>query len=580
MQPQQPNGPDSRNLVIALILASAVMAGWHFLYEAPRLEALRAEQAAKEASIPTDTAAIALPDDVAPATSAEAPAQGRPASPRVRIESDRLTGSIRLDGARMDDLVLRDYKTSQGEDAQNVRLLAHDGMAHDPYFAEFGLLSADRGVDMPTATTRWQADGTVLSPDTPVTLRWENAQGLIFEKHFTLDAHYMFTVTMSVRDPSGNMHRFFPYGLINRTTNDDGEHFYILHEGPIGVFNDALEEHSYEALRDDGKESFTTEKGWLGISDKYWLTAMVPATNGLEASMRHLIRKGRDAYQVDMRGAAIETAGTAPASASIRFYAGAKKVTLLDEYAALLDIPLFDRAVDFGSLYFLTKPIFKVLNFFHGIVGNFGVAILLLTICIKLLLFPLANKSYRSMSQMRLLMPKMKELQARHKEDRMALNMAMMELYKKEKVNPASGCFPIFLQIPVFFALYKVLFVTIEMRHAPFFGWITDLSAPDPTSLFNLFGLLPYSVPDFLMIGIWPCIMCLTMVLQQRLNPKPTDPIQATMITWMPYVFLFIFASFPAGLVVYWAWNNTLSVIQQWVIMKRLEAQQSNKKRR
>ena len=571
MQPNHPShGPDSRNLIIALVLASAVMAGWHYFVEGPRLERMRAEQAAQETQMKADTAAIALPEH-APAVATAAVEVDN--SPRVFIESKRLSGSIRLDGGRIDDLVLNGYKVSQDADAKEVRLLAHDGMEHDPYFAEFGLLASDRSVAVPTATTRWRANGKKLTPSTPITLSWTNPQGMLFEKQFSLDENYMFTVTMAVTNPSGKPAAFFPYGLINRTTNNDGESFYILHEGPIGVFNKELQEIAYDDLKDDGDENFSSQDGWLGITDKYWLTAMIPTREGVEASMRHITRKGRDAYQVDMRGEAIQAASGERASASIRFYAGAKEVTLLDQYAELLEIPLFDRAVDFGSLYFLTKPIFKVLHFFNGIVGNFGVAILLLTVCIKLLLFPLANKSYRSMSQMRLLMPKMKELQERHKDDRMALNMAMMELYKKEKVNPASGCFPILMQIPVFFALYKVLFVTIEMRHAPFFGWVQDLSAPDPTSIFNLFGLLPIDLPSFLMIGVWPCIMCITMVLQQKLNPKPTDPIQAAMISWMPYVFLFIFASFPAGLVVYWAWNNTLSVLQQWVIMKRLEKQ-------
>jgi YidC/Oxa1 family membrane protein insertase len=384
--------------------------------------------------------------------------------------------------------------------------------------------------------------------------------------------NFMFTVTLKVKNNSGKELTFFPYGLINRTYADTGKHMYILHEGPIGVFNNELTEISYEDLRDDGATKLEDSKGWLGVSDKYWLSAIVPDKNEtFDANFRHIKRNDKDAYQIDMRGEAFTVPSGDDHSVTMRMFAGAKKVQLLDEYSMKYDIPLFDRAVDFGSLYFLTKPFFELLSFFYSHVGNFGIAILLLTCVIKLVMFPLANKSYTSMSQMKLLTPKMQEIREKHADDKMKMNTEIMEMYKREKVNPMSGCLPILIQIPVFFALYKVLFVTIEMRHAPFFGWIHDLSAPDPTNLFTLFGLLQWDVPGFLHLGIWPIIMCVTMVLQQKLNPKPTDEIQAMVIGYMPYVFLFLFASFPAGLVIYWAWNNTLSILQQWIIIRRLE---------
>lgn len=555
---QHPNqqGPGTFNLILAVVLATGIMLGWQMYFKKP------VQQVAPQ----TTDAAVkkpALRKEKAASEKAEKP------SPRVRISSPKLHGSIALRGARFDDLTLATYRETMAKDAPDVRLLTAEKA--NAYFAEFGLLASDESVAMPGPKTLWQADSEELTPQKPLTLSWENQQGLRFEKHIALDENYMFTITLKVINSGNNSAEVFPYGLIQRTTDDSAKHFYILHEGPLGVVGGELKEHSYKALREEGDVATQGKHGWLGITDKYWLTALVPVAGNVDAGFRHVMRESRDAYQVDMRGDAVEVPAGESAKMSVRFYAGAKEVKLLDQYRYVLDIPLFDRAVDFGSLYFLTKPIFHVLSWFHGIVGNFGIAILLLTVCIKLLMYPLANKSYTSMSRMKLLMPKMKELQERYKDDRMKLNTEMMELYKREKVNPAAGCLPMLVQIPVFFALYKVLFVTIEMRQAPFYGWIHDLSVPDPTNIFTLFGLLPFEAPSFLHIGVLPILMCITMVLQQRLNPKPTDPVQAAVIQWMPYIFLFLFSGFPAGLVLYWVCNNTLSIVQQSIIMRRLE---------
>ncbi len=560
----QHHGPELKNLIIALVLATAIMGGWQYFYERPRMEALRAaeaEQAGRHKAVMPKVATRVEPVEVV------APEE----SPRTPLRSDALHGTLNLAGARFDDLTLARYRVSLAPDSPEVRLLSPRG-TESPYFAEFGFLSADPAIPTPDARTLWQAGGRGLSPDHPVTFAWENGEGVTFEKSIAMDEHYMFTVTLAVKNDTAESLTFNPYGLIHRTYADTANHLMILFEGPIGVINNELQEISYETLREDGAQQFKAAKGWIGISDKYWLTAIIPGPDAqFDAHFRHVGQNGEDRYQIDLMGMPFTVDPGKTHTVTLRFFAGAKQVRLLDAYAARYQIPLFDRAVDFGYLYFLTKPMFQLLSFFHSLVGNFGIAIMLLTILVKLVMFPLANKSYTAMSQMKLLTPKMKELQERYKDDRLTMQKEIMAMYQREKVNPMSGCLPILVQIPVFFALYKVLYVTIEMRHAPFFGWIQDLSAPDPTTIFNFFGLFPWDVPGFLMIGIWPLIMCLTMVIQQRLNPKPTDEIQAAVITYMPYVFLFLFASFPAGLVIYWAWNNTLTILQQWVIQQRLK---------
>jgi YidC/Oxa1 family membrane protein insertase len=385
----------------------------------------------------------------------------------------------------------------------------------------------------------------------------------------TLDENYLFTVTQQVENRSGTALTLHPYGLIARVGLPETTGFYILHEGPLGVFGGTLAEHDYEDLMDKGEE-VTSTGGWIGITDKYWLTALAPDANAPFTGNFRYINQGNGRFQVDYLREAMTIADGASAEVTDRLFAGAKEVKLLENYRDNLNIEKLDLAIDFGWLHWLTKPLFKVLAFFNAGIGNMGLSILALTVCVKAIFFPLANKSYKSMSRMKALQPEIEKLRERYGDDRAKLNQEMMGLYKTQKVNPAAGCLPIVVQIPVFFALYKVLYVSIEMRHAPFFGWITDLSAPDPTTLFNLFGLLPYTPPDFLMIGVWPLAMGISMFLQQKLNPQPADPIQAKIFLFMPLFFTFLLAPFAAGLVVYWTWNNLLSMTQQFVIMKRM----------
>jgi YidC/Oxa1 family membrane protein insertase len=480
-----------------------------------------------------------------------------------------------LTGARIDDLSLKKYRETLDPKSPLVELFHPVGTAK-PYYAEFGWLPADKTVKAPNRNTLWAASAQALSPGNPVTLTWDNGDGLLFEKVIELDDKYMFTVTQRVKNTGDTAVALAPYGLVSRTGTPDILDFYILHEGLIGVIDGTLQEIDYDDLTDSdgGPKRFTTTGGWLGITDKYWLAAIIPDQKStvnvsFNSGQSNNITKYQSDYLMESR--ALPAGGTI--EVSNKLFAGAKQVPLLDDYETLYGIPRFDLAVDFGWFYFLTKPIFYALLWFEKYLGNVGLAILALTVVIKLLFFPLANKSYKAMSKMKALQPKMQNLKERYGEDRQRMNQELMALYKKEGVNPAAGCLPMVVQIPVFFALYKVLFVTIEMRQAPFYGWIHDLSAKDPLGLLTVFGLVEWNIPpvlDVVNIGLWPLIMGLTMFLQQKLNPQPTDPIQAKIFLFMPIMFTFILAPFPAGLVIYWAWNNVLSMAQQWVIMRRM----------
>jgi YidC/Oxa1 family membrane protein insertase len=570
----QKNMPDIRNLMIAIALSISVMLCWQIFVEQPQREAeIERTKQLKENQPVEGTVLPNAPQETSTASSMELSRDERVEQhPRVRIDTNAVHGSVNLRGLRIDDLTLASYHETPDETSPEVSLLSPAG-GKDSYFAEFGWLPASQGVATPTASTEWQVEQETLTASRPLVAKWDNGAGLIFSQTIASKDDYLFAVEQQVRNDSDKPVTLYPYGLISRTYADTGQHIYILHEGPIGVFDQALTEVDYEALRDDGKQSFTSTNGWLGITDKYWLTTLIPNKEArMTASMAYLQSNGQDKYQIDYRGDAVTVNPGETITITNHLFAGAKKVALLDRYGEQLGIPLFDRAVDFGMLYFLTKPIFLALTYFNSLLGNFGLAIMLLTVCIKILLFPLANKSYVAMSQLKILMPKITTIRERYADDKIKMNQEIMELYKREKVNPASGCLPLVLQIPVFFALYKVLYVTIEMRHAPFYGWITDLSAPDPTTIFNLFGLIPWDPPTMLHIGAWPIIMCITMVIQQHFNPKPTDPTQAMVMKWLPYIFLFVFASFPAGLVIYWAWNNTLSVMQQQFITRKHRA--------
>lgn len=568
MASHTPGSPDTRNILIAMALATLILVGWQYFYEAPRQKAALAAQQEAAKIAQQKKEAEKLKSISATKQSANAMAS----APKIVVKTERLHGSISLRGAQFNDLTLAQYHETQAADAPEVKLLSYGTETTPPYVIETGVLAADETVKLPDGDTLWTADKTTLTETQPVTLRWDNGAGLTFVKTIALDDAYMFTVTTKIINHGAAPLTVYPYGVIRRDYADTAKHVYFMHEGPLGVTNNVLEDVSYKTLRNDGPQKLEHGAGWIGLTDKYWLTAIIPeAATAFDATFTHVGDAASEAYQADLREGALTVPAHGEASSSVHVFAGAKEVKRLDAYSAQYNIPLFDRAVDFGSLYFLTKPIFEVLSYFNGIVGNFGLAILLLTVCIKALLFPLAHKSMVAMAHMKLLTPKMKDIRERHAQDKIKMNQEIMALYKTEKVNPMAGCLPILLQIPVFLALYRVLYVTIEMRQAPFFGWIHDLSVPDPTNLFNLFGLIPWTPPQMLHIGVLPLIMCATMVIQQKLNPKPADEIQAMMMTYMPFVFLVMFANFPAGLVLYWAWNNTLTILQQLYINTHLD---------
>ena len=577
--------PENRNLIMAVALSMIVLLGWQIFVIQPEME----KEAAKQERIAAEMAqsAATANDSGQPSASAAsgtpaiinntAPAKAVDTAKRIVIDAPLVRGSFSVRGARLDDVILTSYNETLDENSENIHFLKKTS-SDTPFFAEFGWSSSDSGQTMPSADSLWSADRDVLSPATPVTLTWDNGQGLQFTRRISINDDYLFVFEDSVTSSLPGDITLYPYGLVRRHGTPATTGMYILHEGPLGVFDETLSEEDYDDLRDAGaagiKMTPETAGGWVGITDKYWLAALLPTQAKNYNFGFQSLAGNTDRYQVDFidPNGLLLAAGGAITSES-RLFAGAKKVALLDYYAEQLNIPNFDLAIDFGWFYFLTKPFFYAINWLFGLFGNFGVAVLAFTVLVKLAFFPLANKSYRSMAKMRLLAPKLQTLRERFGDDRQKLNQEMMALYKTEQVNPAAGCLPVLLQIPVFFALYKVLFVTIEMRHAPFFGWITDLSAPDPTSIFNMFGLLPYSVsflPPFLQLGIWPILMGISMFLQMRLNPAPPDPIQAKVFQFMPIFFTFLLATFPAGLVIYWTWNNLLSMAQQWYIMKRV----------
>ncbi|WP_207480278.1 membrane protein insertase YidC [Arenibaculum pallidiluteum] len=567
---------DQRNLILAIVLSILILLGFQWFYEAPRQaqqQAQQAQQQATEAPTPGASGQAAAPAG-APAAFAPRPrAEVLAASERVRIDTPRLHGSISATGGRIDDLTLADYKETTEPGSPEVTLLSPSGTEH-PYYADFGWVPAGGSAApaLPGPETRWTVQGGPLGPERPVTMTWDNGQGLVFERTVSVDRNFMFTVVQRVRNTGGQPVALHPYSLVSRHGTPHTSGYYILHEGPLGVIGGTLREVKYNDLAaKEAPQPAETTGGWIGITDKYWLVSLVPPQDQ-PSTLRfvHSQRDGTDRYQVDMLGQATTVQPGATAEFTTRVFAGAKEVRLLDAYGDQLGIPNFDKAVDFGWFYWLTKPFFYALDYLARLFGNFGIAILVFTVFVKAVFFPLANKSYRAMSRMKALQPQMKELQERYADNRERMSQELMALYKREKVNPVSGCLPIVIQIPVFFALYKVLFVTIEMRHAPFFGWIHDLSAPDPTSIWNLFGLLPWGTgPAMIAIGLWPLIMGVTMWLQQKMNPAPPDPIQARVFMLLPIMFTFMLASFPAGLVIYWSWNNLLSVAQQWLIMRR-----------
>jgi YidC/Oxa1 family membrane protein insertase len=602
---------DQRNLLLAIVRSIASIGGFQIFFPPPAVqEPAPQQQSAQQAGQPATRQSVARPGDqvrssdappvAAPGTdlpvtrTTDTPAMARERllsqSKRVRIETPRLAGSIALVGGAIDDLTLTEYRVAVSQDSANVRLLS-PGTAKGGYRADAGWFPANGAkLALPDDNTVWRANAKFLTPERPVTLSWDNGQGLRFSRRYEVDDNYMFTITLRVENSGAARVDLQPHWLVARYGEPETSEFLISHEGPVGVFREIsdevkadMEEPSYEDVRDatrDPQQGVSSIKrksvgGWIGFGDHYWLVAILPDQKS-DVTMRFFYTEQGDRYQTDYWGGPQSIAPGGAAEVVGHLFAGAKELRVIEDYEARLSVDKFNLAIDFGWFYFLAKPIFKLLHIFNDRIGNFGVSILLLTLLIKIIFFPLANKSYRSMGKMKKLQAEMLKILERHKEDKQRVNQEMMALYKKEKVNPASGCLPMIVQIPVFIALYQLLFATIEMRHAPFFWWIQDLSSPDPTNFVNLFGLLPFSpegfVPDFLLIGIWPLVMGISMFLQQKLNPTPPDPVQAKVFMFLPLIFTFMLARFPSGLVIYWTWNNILSIAQQWVIMKRAGA--------
>ncbi len=585
---------DNKNTILAITISIAILIVWQIFVGGPEAERQRQlRQAQQTAQQPGQEQSVAPSGQVpgaaspsnrggtsVPAAGSNVQAPGGPVdrsatltqSARIPINTPSLHGSINLTGGRIDDITLRLYRETVEPNSQEVVLFSPSG-SENPYYAEFGWTAgAGTQTSLPGTDTVWSAvNADPLTPDNPVSIQWDNGEGLTFERVYAIDSDYMVTLTQTVRNTGDSTVSLFPYALISRHGTPQIQGFFILHEGLIGFFGeDGLEEVDYSDIAEEKLQSFDNTNGWIGITDKYWAAVLIPDQNvPFKARMTAFEQGPRTVYQTDYLLDGREIAPNGETSVTGRLFAGAKVTSLIDGYQDREGVTNFELLIDWGWFYFLTKPLYYLIDWLFQLVGNFGLAILAVTVIIKAVFFPLANKSYVSMSRMKLVQPEMVKIRERYKDDKSAQQKATMELYKKEKINPMAGCLPILLQIPVFFSLYKVLFVTIEMRHAPFYGWIRDLAAPDPTSLFNLFGLIPWDPPLFLMLGVWPLLMGITMFLQMRLNPPPPDPVQAMIFTWMPLVFMFLLASFPAGLVIYWAWNNFLSILQQATIMRR-----------
>jgi len=570
---------DTKNLILAIAMSLAILLGWQTFIEQPRQAEKQAELERQEQAVGRDPNTIGVPS-IPSAGGIQDAVAGEPRSrdevitdtARININTPALSGTINLVGGRFDDLVLRDYRDTIEPDSKLITLLSPRG-SEDPYFAEFGWLTGN-GTVSGGGQTRWTANQNELTPDSPVVLTTRTDDGLVLTRTIAVDDRFMFTVTDQIQNAGVAPINVSQFGRITRVNEPDTLGFFILHEGPIGILGDTLHEIDYDDLEDEPEtpQSFASEGGWLGFTDIYWLTALIPDQD-TEVDARFLFDTtgtGANLYQTDFLGKAIPLAPGEIAEVTSRFFAGAKVFKTLIDYRDDLGIERFEMSIDFGWFFFLTKPLLRVIIFFANFLGNFGLAILLVTVIIKAFFFPLANKSYKSMSAMKALQPKMQEMREKYADDKQGMQRELMAMYRREKVNPVSGCLPIALQIPVFFALYKVLFISIEMRHAPFFGWVKDLSAPDPLNIITLFGAIPWDPPFGLALGVWPILMGITMFLQQKLNPAPADPIQAKIFLLMPVFFTIFLANFPVGLVIYWTWNNLLSITQQYVIMRRM----------
>ena len=553
---------DSKNVLLAVILSTAVIVIWSVMFPPPEIENTTSEDTTiveKNESKPK-APKIKIKEPDKKITRQDAIKQ----SNRINISNGKIFGTISLNGALIDDVTLKNYKETLNEDSKQVIIL-NPKKSENGYFLETGWATSEN-IKVPNHNSKWRVIGNnTLAPKQPVTIQWNNNEGLIFEKKLTIDDKYLIIVEDSVQNLSQKNINLFHYSQITRNKKPDVQNFYILHEGLIGVVGDELKELSYEDIIEK-KETYKNNSGWFGITDKYWLSAIIPQ-KGKNFNAEFTYDKQFKANYIITDPTIINSNQTKKNVATL--FIGAKEVSVVDGYAEQSGINKFDLAIDWGWFFYFTKPIFFVIDYLYKISGNFGIAIILLTAAVRLIFFPLANYSFVSMAKMKALQPEMQRLKDLYKDDKQKIQMEMMNLYKREKVNPVSGCLPVLIQLPFFFAIYKVLFVTLEMRHAPFFGWIQDLSAPDPTTIFNLFGLIPWDPPSFLIIGIWPILMGLTMWIQQKLNPAPPDPIQAKIFMFFPFFLTILLASFPSGLVVYWTINNVLTMAQQYVIIRK-----------
>ena len=552
---------DTRNVIAAISLSAAVIILYSLFFQPDPVTIKKnlAEQNKIENN--EDTPSLDKNENFAKLSRTDALKE----NDRIQFENGSVVGSISLKGAAIDDLTFKEYNVElNGSD--KITLLSPRNV-EDGYLIESGFVSTNKNIDLPDASTVWEVSGNKkLTNNSPVKLTWSNTQGITFEKHISLDDQFLFTVKEKIINRSDKSYNFYSYGQIIRNKLPEISGFYILHEGFLSVLDDQLIEEDYDDIQEK-KFTQIAQEGFVAISDKFWVTSVIPP-KGKEFKTTFDYKNKFRANYISTKG--IEVRANSSVEEKIQIIVAAKRVNVIDGYAENLDINKFDLAIDWGFMYFITKPLFFVLDYFFKLLGNYGLAIIAVTICIRLAFFPLANFSFKSMGKMKLLAPEMARLKELHKDDKMKLQQAMMALYKKEKVNPMSGCLPILVQIPVFFALYKVLFVTIEMRHMPFYGWIHDLSDRDPTSLFNVFGLLPWDPPSFLLIGAWPIIMGITMFIQQKLNPTPPDPIQAKIFMFFPVFLTVILAPFPAGLVIYWSFNNIFTMIQQYIVQRKM----------
>ncbi len=558
---------DLRNVVFAIALSFAVLFGWSVIFETPQIE----EQKKLEQTQGSEKTDNKNTDAPTPNVNIEKEKvlnisrdDAIKSVKRVNFENENVKGSISLKGFLIDDILFKKYNTEVNSN-EKVKYL-NPSETNDGYFVETGWAASNTtNTPLPTKNSIWKVVGNnKLSVGNPVTAEWNNKSGLTFRKKIELDEKFLFKVTQEVQNNSSQRIELYPYAQITRNQDPDVVDFYILHEGFIGVFDEDLQEEGYDDIKEKKKE-YSAGEGWLGITDKYWLTALVPEKNQ-PFKGEFTYKNGFKANYIQNKPVVVQPSGSGISESKV--FIAAKEVKVIDGYAEKEGINKFDLTIDWGWFYFFTKPLFFIMNYLFELTKNFGIAIVLVTAAVRLLFFPLANYSFRSMAKMKILQPELLRLKELHKEDKVKLQQEMMALYKREKVNPLSGCLPILIQIPFFFAIYKMLFISLEMRHQPFFGWIKDLSAQDPTSIFNFFGLIPWDPPSFLIIGAWPIMMGATMYLQQKLNPTPPDPIQAKIFMFFPLFLTIILAPFPSGLVVYWTINNILTIAQQWVIYR------------